>query len=75
MKYLASRGVASRLRAGAAVVADVNGIVWIPGFAIAERVKISEGTRDVVHLHRTATCGTVATPTVPLPQGKNDEHR
>ncbi len=67
VKYLASRGVASRLRAGAAVVADAHGIVWVPGFTIAEQVKISASTRDVVHLRRAATCGTVAAPTVPLP--------
>jgi tRNA(Ile)-lysidine synthase len=73
VKYLASRGVASRLRAGAAVVADAQGIVWVPGFTIAERVKITECTRDVVHLHRTPTCGTAATPSLPLPQGKIDE--
>lgn len=50
VKFLAGRGVPSRLRPLVAVVADAAGPVWIPGFGIAERAKLSPSTREVVHL-------------------------
>jgi tRNA(Ile)-lysidine synthase len=49
-KYLAGRGVPSRLRPLIAVIADADGIVWIPGFGVAERAKIRPATVDVLHL-------------------------
>lgn len=73
VKFLSTRGVPSRLRPVASVVADAHGIVWVPGFAIAERVKLTGTTRDVVHLHWASTCGTAAPPTVPSLQEDTDE--
>ncbi len=73
VKFLSTRGVPSRLRPGASVVADAHGIVWVPGFAIAERAKLTDATREVVHLHWASTCGTDARPTVPTLQEDTDE--
>lgn len=73
VKFLSTRGVPSRLRPGAPVVADAHGVVWVPGFTIAERVKVTAGTRDVVHLRWTPACGTAQTPTVPTRQEETDE--
>jgi tRNA(Ile)-lysidine synthase len=73
VKFLSSRGVPSRLRPGASVVADVHGVVWVPGFTIAERVKLSETTTDVVHLRWSTTCATDAPPTVPPLQPFQDD--
>ncbi len=50
VKYLAGRGVASRLRPLTAVVADRQGVVWVPGHGIAERVKVRPGTSSVLAL-------------------------
>jgi hypothetical protein len=69
VKYLSTRGVPSRRRPLTAVVADTQGIIWVPGFGIAERVKITDATREVVHLRRAPACGTVTPPTVPSLQG------
>jgi len=49
-KFLAGRGVPSRQRPLIAVVADPSGILWIPGFGIAERAKITPTTVEVMHL-------------------------
>jgi len=73
VKFLSTRGVPSRLRPGASVVADAHGIVWVPGFAIAERLKLTDETRDVVHLRWTSTCATAAPLTVPTLQEETDE--
>jgi tRNA(Ile)-lysidine synthase len=73
VKFLSTRGVPSRLRPGASVVADAHGVVWVPGFTIAERVKLSDTTTDVVHLRWSTTCGTGAPPTVPPPQHFQDD--
>ncbi len=73
VKFLSTRGVPSRLRPGAPVVADAHGVVWVPGFTIAERVKITAKTTDVVQLRWTSSCGTGATPTVPTRQEESDE--
>lgn len=72
VKFLSTRGVPSRLRPLASVVADAGGIVWVPGFGIAERVKIGDATHDVLHLHWTPACGTDARPTVPTLQEDTD---
>ncbi len=73
VKFLSTRGVPSRLRPGAPVVADGHGVVWVPGFSIAERVKVTASTREVVHLRWTPACGTDAAPTVPPRQEETDE--
>ena len=49
-KFLAGRGVPSRLRPRVPLIADPVGVLWIPGFGIAERAKISAGTIEVMHL-------------------------
>jgi tRNA(Ile)-lysidine synthase len=48
-KFLADRKVPSRARAAVPVVADAEGVVWIPGFTIAERVRIVPGTASAAH--------------------------
>ncbi|HEX3132950.1 MAG TPA: tRNA lysidine(34) synthetase TilS C-terminal domain-containing protein, partial [Planctomycetota bacterium] len=73
VKFLSTRGVPSRLRPGASVVADAHGVVWVPGFTIAERVKLRETTTDVVHLRWSTTCATDAPPTVPPLQPFQDD--
>jgi hypothetical protein len=73
VKFLSTRGVPSRLRPGAAVVADAHGVVWVPGFTIAERVKVTATTREVVHLHWAPACGAPGRPTVPTLQDDTDE--
>jgi len=50
VKYLAARGVPSLARALVPIIADIHGVVWIPGFGIAERVKVQPDTVEVVHL-------------------------
>lgn len=55
------------------MVADVHGVVWVPGFTIAERAKITTTTRDVVHLHWAPACGASGRPTVPTLQDDTDE--
>jgi tRNA(Ile)-lysidine synthase len=32
------------------LIADTQGIVWIPGFTIAQRVKITKSTKRVIRL-------------------------
>jgi tRNA(Ile)-lysidine synthase len=56
IKYLAGRGVASRLRPLTAVVADRQGVVWVPGHGIAERVKVQPDTSRVLALAWTPSC-------------------
>ncbi len=75
VKFLSTRGVPSRLRPQASVVADAAGIVWVPGFGIAERVKLGDATRNVLHLHWTPACAAPAQPTVPPLQDDPDEQR
>jgi tRNA(Ile)-lysidine synthase len=50
VKFLSTRGVSSRLRALTPVVADRDGIVWVPGHAIAERVRVTAATVQALHL-------------------------
>ncbi len=73
VKFLSTRGVSSRLRPGAPVVADANGVVWVPGFTIAERMKLTAKTREVVHVRWSSTCGIEAAPTFPTRQDHIDE--
>lgn len=73
VKFLSTRGVPSRQRPEMSVVADAQGIVWVPRFGIAERVKLTGTTRDVVHLQWAATCGTDTAPTVATLQESTDE--
>ena len=63
-KYLAGRGVASRLRPLTAVVADRDGVLWVPGHGIAERAKVRRDTRAVAKLAWTASCPQAAADTV-----------
>lgn len=73
VKFLSTRGVPSRQRPEMSVVADAQGIIWVPGFGIAERVKLTDTTCDVVHLRWTTPCGTDTAPTVPSLQDGTDE--
>ncbi|MBA3937996.1 MAG: hypothetical protein H0X38_11075, partial [Planctomycetes bacterium] len=50
VKFLSARGVSSRLRPLTPVVADRNGIVWVPGHAIAQRTRITAATAQALHL-------------------------
>jgi hypothetical protein len=74
VKYLAGRGVPSRQRSGAAVIADADGVVWVPGFTVAERIKLTDATRTVLHLRVGASCRGDALPTVPSLQDHHDAH-
>lgn len=56
IKYLANRGVPSRLRPLTAVVADQCGIIWIPGHGIAERAKVRTDTTRVLRLEWRPPC-------------------
>jgi tRNA(Ile)-lysidine synthase len=47
-KYLGSRKIPLADRRAVAVVADGEGVVWIPGHGIAERVRIGPGTTAVI---------------------------
>ena len=47
-KYLGSRKIPLADRRAIAVVADGEGVVWIPGHGIAERVRIGPGTTAVI---------------------------
>jgi tRNA(Ile)-lysidine synthase len=48
-KYLADRKVRASRRAEVAVIADQDGIAWIPGFGVAERARVSAGCARAVH--------------------------
>ncbi len=48
-KYLSDHRVDARTRAEVAVVADAEGVVWIPGFCIAERTRVSVATARCLH--------------------------
>jgi tRNA(Ile)-lysidine synthase len=74
-KFLSSRGVPSRLRHGAAVVADREGVVWVPGLSIADRVRVGPSTTTVLHLEWEPSCGTDRAPTVPNRQDHTDASR
>ncbi len=55
-KSLAEHGIPSRQRAVTPVVADGEGIVWIPGVGVAERVRVTPDTSQIWHAQwRTAT--------------------
>jgi tRNA(Ile)-lysidine synthase len=44
------RKIARDARASWPVVEDEDGIVWVPGLMIAHRARVSEGTRECLHL-------------------------
>ncbi len=44
VKHLANRGVASQYRSLTPVLADASGIIWIPGFTVAQRVRVLSTT-------------------------------
>lgn len=50
IKFLAEKKVPSRLRPIVPVLADANGIVWVAGFGIADRVRITDTTARALHL-------------------------
>ena len=43
LRFLADRGVPARARRQLWLVADASGVVWIPGHAIADRVRLAPG--------------------------------
>lgn len=47
---MTDRKIARRLRGTVPVISDVQGIVWIPGFRVDERTRITETTRRVIRL-------------------------
>ena len=47
---LADRGVPAALRSDVPILADASGIVWPVGYPIAERAKVTAGTRRVLRL-------------------------
>lgn len=49
-RWLMNRGVSVAERRSQAVIADANGVVWIPGHTIAERCRIHAGTTQVLRL-------------------------
>lgn len=55
-KHLANRDVPSELRLHVAVLADRDGIIWIPGYTIAHRVRITEQSTSVLHLRWSPSC-------------------
>jgi hypothetical protein len=50
IKHLAHRGVASQCRASTPVLADEVGIIWIPGFTLAQRVRINAASKSALAL-------------------------
>jgi tRNA(Ile)-lysidine synthase len=72
VKFLSSRGQSSRLRPLTPVVADANGVLWVPGFGIAERAKVLPTTREALHLRWTpCPLGEAATVCAP-PEDADD---
>ncbi len=61
--YLTDRKVPVARRDEIPVVCDDKGIVWLVGFEIADRVKIQDGTTEVIHIeyreHKTPKSKTV----------------
>ena len=49
-EYLINRKVPMVLRDEVPVVSDRQGIIWLVGFEISDRVKIDKGTRKVLHV-------------------------
>ncbi|TVR47014.1 MAG: tRNA lysidine(34) synthetase TilS [Planctomycetota bacterium] len=53
LRYLADRGIPSRARRRMVVVADDEGVVWIPGCTIADRVQVNGRSQRAWYLrHR-----------------------
>ena len=50
LRFLADRGVPSYARRIKGILADDTGVVWIPGFTIADRVQVFPQTDTVMHL-------------------------
>ncbi len=50
LRYLADRGVPSHARRVKGLLADDAGVVWIPGFTIADRVQVFPQTDDIFHI-------------------------
>jgi tRNA(Ile)-lysidine synthase len=48
-KFLADRKVPARARTLVGVVADADGVIWIPGYGVADRVKLTPATRRAIH--------------------------
>ncbi len=48
-KSLADRKVPALERPGVGVLADAEGVVWVPGLAIAERVRVTRATVAAIH--------------------------
>lgn len=70
VKFLSGRGVPSRLRTQAPVVADRNGVLWVPGYGIAERARVTLSTREIVRLRWTSV---VNSPSFATPEDLSDE--
>ncbi|MFW5829664.1 MAG: tRNA lysidine(34) synthetase TilS [Planctomycetota bacterium] len=72
LKYLADRKVPSRQRPHWPVLADADGVIWIPGHNLAERVRVRDGTRRWLRLQQQCLQLPVLasddeTPAAPLP--------
>jgi tRNA(Ile)-lysidine synthetase-like protein len=62
IKTLAERKVPSRLRPLIPVLADANGVVWLTGFCIADRVRISDDTRRALRISVLAEAEDISGP-------------
>jgi tRNA(Ile)-lysidine synthase len=50
-EFLRCRGVPSQLRSASILVCDRQGVVWIVGHRISDRVRITDSTKEVLHLN------------------------
>ncbi len=57
-KTMAERGIGGRAREGLAVIADAEGVLWVPGVATSDRGRIGAATQLALHL--TVTGGALA---------------
>ena len=74
VKYLAARGVASRLRCLTPVVADQQGILWIPGHGIADRAQVRPESAAVVRLEWLPACQQAQDARVTHAPGEEQAH-
>ncbi len=62
IKSLAERKTPSRTRPLTMVVADADGVLWVPGITIAERAKLTQTSRAALHLELAGADANVPTP-------------
>ena len=62
IKSLAERKTPSRSRPLTMVVADAEGVLWVPGITIAERAKLTLASRAALRLELAGVDANVAAP-------------